>query len=140
MSETDDMNKTTSQLSKEETKKPVENKLQIGSVLLGSIGRNIATSLLIISLIVSFILLATNTFGLLVTMEDASKSGILYLINVLTTALAAVFAALLVIQISYYRRELKKKELVRQLQMSEREFFMRLNEDVRSLLQGSQKQ
>ena len=130
MSQTDDMNKTTSQLSKEETKKPVGNKLQIGSVLLGSIGRNIATSLLIISLIVSFILLVTNT----------SKSGILYLINVLTTALASLFAALLVIQISYYRRELKKKELVRQLQMSEREFFIRLNEDVRSLLQGSQKQ
>lgn len=129
MSQTDDMNKTTSQLSKEETKKPVENKLQIGSGL-RSIGRNIAISLLIISLIVSFILRVNNT----------SKSGILYLIFVLTTALASLFAALLVIQISYRRRELKKKELVRQLQMSEREFFNRLNEDVRSLLQGSQKQ
>jgi hypothetical protein len=94
-------------------------------MLLGSIGRNILTSFLIISLITIFILFLTNR----------SQGSNLYFTYMLMTILASLFAALLVNNISYYRRELRRNRLFKQVQISEEQLFLRLKEDIRSLLQ-----
>lgn len=124
------MDKTDDHPGKEKSRAYSVKRFWAVPILLGSIGRNILTSLLIISLTTIFIIFLT----------DRSQGRNLYFIYTLMIILAVLFASLLVTNISYYRRELRRNKLFKQVQISEEQLFLRLKEDIHFMLQEGQKQ
>jgi len=124
------MDKKTDHPDKEKSRAYSVKRFRNAPILLGSIGRNILASLLIISLITMLILYLTKR----------SQGTNLYFIYMLLTILASLFAALLVKNIFYYFRELTRNKLFKQVQISEKQLFLRLKQDIRSLLQEGHNQ